>query len=219
MLSKFNFNVTDNEKYGLYFAGVLLACVVLFFYVIRPLSLDRAKLETQTLQTNTELAKLQTFATQNQDYDALVKLQEAKIADAKKKLPDRISVPDLIQEYTQLAEVNEISLDSLTPEESTKVGTAFGLPITMELTGDYFHMVNFLQQVENGDRFVSLQKTTFGAEQEGGSLKMGATFIVYSLGGADMTSSGQAPAKEGDKAPGKIGHEVAIEKQIKAAKS
>lgn len=217
MLNKLARNISDNEKYALYFFGTLILCGLVFFYIIRPLAIERGNLETTTLQANTELAKLQTFAGQNQDYDALVKLQEAKLNDAKKKMPDKVSVPLLINEYNKLAEENDIYLESLTPMEETKAGNAFAIPMEITLRGDYFHMVNFLEQLEKGERFVTLQAASFGSQQEGGSLTMTARFMVYSLNGSDMTTI--APLKEDETKAGKIGHEGEIEKAIKDVKN
>lgn len=193
MLSKLNVNLSENAKYGAFFAIALLLCAAVFVLIIRPLQNDRATIATQILQANTRLAKLQTFASQNQDYDSLLKIQKLKLEQAKKKLPDTVALPELIAEFTKLSDANGISLTSIVPLQSVKVGTAYGLPVNMTLSGDFFRMVNFLQQVENGDRFVTLQGTKFTVEQDG-NLEMTANFLFYAtkpLGGKDAKADGQ----------------------------
>ena len=180
MLNKFEFAPSENAKYGIYFVIILIGCIMLYFETIRPLSIERATLDAKISLANTQLAELQTFATQNQDYDGLLKIQNLKLAQAKKKLPDKIAVPDLISEYSKLADANNIALVGLSPKNYIKAGSAFALPLEMKLSGDYFHLINFLQQVETADRFVNLQSAKFGVQQNG-ALDLTANFVVYAL--------------------------------------
>lgn len=99
MLSKLEFTPSENAKYGIYFVIILIGCIMLYFQTIRPLSIERAALDAKIL-ANTQLLNYK-LATQNQDYDALLKIQNLKLAQAK-KLPDKIAVPDLISEYASL---------------------------------------------------------------------------------------------------------------------
>ena len=194
MLSKLEFTPSENAKYGIYFVIILIGCIMLYFQTIRPLSIERAALDAKISLANTQLAELQTFATQNQDYDALLKIQNLKLAQAKKKLPDKIAVPDLISEYSKLADANSIALDGLAPKNYVKTGSAFALPLEMKLTGDYFHLINFLQQVETADRFVNLQSATFGV-QKNGALDLTANFVVYALHGEVNAAAANAAPK------------------------
>jgi Tfp pilus assembly protein PilO len=180
MRSNFELTPSENSKYGIYFVVVMFACIMLYFGTIRSLSIDREALSSKMSLANTQLAELQTFVAQNQDYDALLKIQNLKLEQTKKKLPDRVSVPDLVGAYSKLADANGITLMALTPKNYTKVGIAFGLPLEMKLLGDYFNLINFLQQVENDDRFVNLQSTKFSVQKDG-KLELTANFVVYAL--------------------------------------
>jgi len=180
MLSKFT-APSENVKYGILFFITLIACIFIYIFVITPLSKDRTALANKLTIENTKLAALQTFAGQNQNYEALLKIQKAKVEQARKKLPDTVAVPDLISEYNKLAENNNIFLKSLKPDQAVKVGQVFEMPVEMTLQGDYFKIITFLQQVENGERFVTLQGTEFDADKSGQDLNMKAKFTVYAL--------------------------------------
>ena len=127
-------------------ASFFMALVAIQF--IMPLNEDTKKKEEQLLQANTRYAALQTFATQNQDYEALLKIQNLKVSEAKKRLPDAVTIPELVAEYSKLALVNGIILESLKPPTEVKPdkGGAFAVPLKMTLSGDYFKIVEFLQQ-------------------------------------------------------------------------
>ena len=110
---------------------------------ISPLRDDTSKVETQLLQTNTRLAAIQTFAGQNKDYDAFLRIQTLKVEEAKKKLPDTVTVPELVAEYSKLAMVNNVVLESMKPPTEIKQdkGGAFAVPLKLSLSGDYFNLV------------------------------------------------------------------------------
>lgn len=201
VLNKIEFSPSENSKYGIYFVVVFIACVLLYFGAIRPLNYDVAALKMKILAANTKVAQLQTFADQTPDYDALLKIQKLKLAQAQKKIPDKISVPELVGEYQKLSEANSIALISLEPKKYIKAGTAVGLPLEMKLSGNYFNLINFLQQVENADRFVTLQSVKFSAQKDD-TLELTAQFIVYALHG-DTNSNMGKPTKAGQPKSGK----------------
>ena len=149
---------------------------------IIPLRDDTAKIENRLLQANTRLAAVQTFAGQNKDYDAFLKIQTLKLEEVKKKLPDTVTIPELVAEYSKLAMVNKVTLESLKPPTEVKQdkGGAFAVPLKLTLSGDYFNLVEFLQQVEKGTRFTTIQSVDFSSDGKG-SLKMNAEFVVYAL--------------------------------------
>lgn len=177
-----NTNMSDNLKYSIVFLVVLLICVGVFIAFIRPLWTDRQKLDLDIQQANTKLAALQTFKAQNPDYEALLNVQKAKVADAQKKLPDTVAIPELMAEYSKLADAHDIVLNSLVPKEVSKAGNAFAQPLEMNLSGDYFQLINFLNIIEDGGRFVSINGVSLGTgNSNSGMLNMTARFMVYSL--------------------------------------
>lgn len=155
---------------------------LLYMQFISPLRDDTQKVESQLLQANTRLAAIQTFAGQNKDYDSFLKIQTLKVEEAKKKLPDTVTIPELVAEYSKLAMVNKVVLESLKPPTDVKQdkGGAFAVPLKLTLSGDYFNLVEFLQQVEKGTRFTMIQSVDFSSDGKG-ALKMNADFVVYSL--------------------------------------
>lgn len=174
--------ISENTKYLLLFLVTLLTVVLLFVEVIFPLQAENTQKERDLQLANARLAQLQTFAGQNQDYEALAKLQNLKLAEAKKKLPDYVTVPELMAEYSKLADVNGVKLESIQPSKISKENNIFVLPLKITVSGDYFKMVEFLQQIETGTRFVTLRGASFNGEKAG-NIKTSADFVVYSLQG------------------------------------
>ena len=194
MLSKLHFTLSTNVKYGILFVGSLIFCVGIYIYAIAPIVRDRIEMTNKLAVANMQLAALQTFAGQNQDYAALQKIQNMKIAAAQKKIPDTVSVPELIGEYNKLSEQTQVSLLSVKPDKVTKGKTYISMPITVTVEGDYFRLITFLQQVDNGDRFVNLSSAKFAGSKLGTDVKMEARLIVYCLKNVVGAPAGQGKA-------------------------
>ncbi len=194
-MSEYLSKISINTKYLLMMIFAVFFAFLISMQFIMPLRDDTNKTETQLLQANSRLAAIQTFAAQNSNYDAFLKLQTLKLEETKKKIPDMVTVPELLAEYSQLAQVNKITLESLKPPASIKQsnGGAFAFPLKLTLSGDYFNLVEFLQQVEKGARFTTLQSVDFSSDGKG-TLKMNADFVVYSL-------KNPKPASNNAKAP------------------
>jgi len=181
MIKNLNPDITGNMKYVVGLMAVIILFIICLFFVVLPLNRDRKVQEAKLVEANKRLAVLQTFAGQNQNYDALLKIQEMKIAAAHKKIPDTVSVEELISEYNKIAEATGVQLLGVAPNKAVKTANVYVLPINVSLQGDYFRLITFLQQVENGDRFVQVQGAEYGAQSEGADLKMKANFVVYAL--------------------------------------
>ena len=138
------------------------------------------------IQAQQRLASYQTFAEQNKDYNAFAAKQEGYLAEAKKLLPDIVTVPELVQEYSNLSKECGIQFKSVKPPSGNlkQVNGAYEVPLNISISGNYYKMVEFLQKVENGARFAKLNKASVNTIKENdvsGNLDMTAEFTVYSL--------------------------------------
>ena len=197
-MSEYLAKISLNTRYMILLILTVFFAFLISMQFILPLRDDTAKVETQLLQANTRLAAIQTFAGQNKDYDAFLKIQTLKVEETKKKLPDTVTIPELVAEYSKLAMVNKVVLESLKPPTEIKQdkGGAFAVPLKLSLSGDYFNLVEFLQQVEKGTRFTTIQSVDFSADGKG-SLKMNADFVVYALKNPKQpAANAKAPAAQ-----------------------
>lgn len=154
-------------------------------------------------QAQQRLASYQTFAEQNKDYNAFAAKQEGYLAEAKKLLPDIVTVPELVQEYSNLSKECGIQFKSVKPPSGNlkQVNGAYEVPLNISISGNYYKMVEFLQKVENGTRFAKLNKASVNTVKENdasGNLDMTAEFTVYSLKDAlGKMNTGAAGEKTG----------------------
>ena len=121
----------------------------------------------------------------------------------KKLLPDIVTVPELVQEYSNLSKECGIQFKSVKPPSGNlkQVNGAYEVPLNISISGNYYKMVEFLQKVENGTRFAKLNKASVNTVKENdasGNLDMTAEFTVYSLKDAlGKMNTGAAGEKTG----------------------
>ena len=106
-------NMSENSKYSLLLLGSVLLLVFVVLYIMQPLREDIQKNEQELTQAQQRLASYQTFAEQNKDYNAFAAKQEGYLAEAKKLLPDIVTVPELVQEYSNLSKECGIQFKSV----------------------------------------------------------------------------------------------------------
>ena len=194
---------SENSKYSLLLLGSVLLLVFVVLYIMQPLREDIQKNEQELTQAQQRLASYQTFAEQNKDYNAFAAKQEGYLAEAKKLLPDIVTVPELVQEYSNLSKECGIQFKSVKPPSGNlkQVNGAYEVPLNISISGNYYKMVEFLQKVENGTRFAKLNKASVNTVKENdasGNLDMTAEFTVYSLKDAlGKMNTGAAGEKTG----------------------
>ena len=187
-------NMSENSKYSLLLLGSVLLLVFVVLYIMQPLREDIQKNEQELTQAQQRLASYQTFAEQNKDYNAFA---------AKQVLPDIVTVPELVQEYSNLSKECGIQFKSVKPPSGNlkQVNGAYEVPLNISISGNYYKMVEFLQKVENGTRFAKLNKASVNTVKENdasGNLDMTAEFTVYSLKDAlGKMNTGAAGEKTG----------------------
>ena len=131
-----------------------------------------------------KLAAYQTFAQQHADYPSFETAQRLKVQKAQLRLPDQMSIADTLRDYTRKAEQSGIQLVNVKTPAAGNIKQqdgAFPFPLTIKVTGNYFKIVDFLQRVENGDRYAKLQQVVISGNESNGDLTVDSQLTVYSL--------------------------------------
>jgi Tfp pilus assembly protein PilO len=184
---KLNFKqpaLSQNSKYSLFLLGSVLLFILVVMFIVTPLYQENQKNSLALTGKRQKLAAYQTFAQQNQDYATFSANQRFKVQEAQKRIPDQVSIPDVLRDYSGKAEHTGVSITNIkTPSaaEIVKEGNAFAVPLKVKLTGNYYKIVDFLQQVEAGDRYAKLQQVGINGNEANGDLTVDTQLTVYAL--------------------------------------
>jgi type IV pilus assembly protein PilO len=124
--------------------AVLLVGAVAWFAVVRPKSSEIKKLKSEqaAIQQQIDDQRSQTAAAR-----AVPKIHVADVYRLAKAMPDRVDMPDLLLELSQLAHETGITFDSIAPGTSQPLAGYTVVPVSVTFDGNFFNLADFLYRL------------------------------------------------------------------------
>lgn len=131
--------------------GIMLGAVLVFglagwFLLVRP---QGAKVKTLKAQATEVQAKIDAYHQQVAAARAAPKIEVADVYRLAKAMPDRMDMPDLLLELSQLARDTGIRFDSISPQTLTPIGSYAVLPISVTFQGNFYNLADFLYRLRS----------------------------------------------------------------------
>jgi hypothetical protein len=126
--------------------SVLLVGFIGWFLLVRPQGGKLADLKQQTADTQ------QRIDAYNQQVAAARSAPKIEVADVyrlAKAMPDRIDMPDLVLELSQLARDTGIRFDSIAPQPLASLGAYQVIPIAVTFNGNFYNLADFLYRLRS----------------------------------------------------------------------
>jgi Tfp pilus assembly protein PilO len=137
--------LSRSAQLGLVGAALLLVVVVGWFALVAPKRSTAADLKEQTAAVQTQIDRNRSSAFAR----ALPAVRSASVFSLAKAMPNAVGMPDVMLELNQLATDSGISFDEITPQ-APAADTAFDVePITMQFTGNFYNLSDFLLRLRN----------------------------------------------------------------------
>ncbi len=177
-------NINKNEKYSLILLGAIICAVAILLVLVMPLKSTTEQQNDELMQNRQRLASYKTFAQQNPDYALFNRIQTERLVEARAKIPNKIVMSDILKEYTKMANEYDINLVKIKTYDSAAIAPemgAFAVPLDVMVEGNYFNIIEFLNALENGKRYVKLRSTNIGGNEENESVTVNAQILVYAL--------------------------------------
>lgn len=197
--------ISPNNKYALILLGSFATLLVVVIYCVLPLRTDIAGNDQMLVTEQQRLASYQSFAEQNKDYQAFQEKHLLNLVEAKKLIPDKVTVTELVTEYNTLAEECGVALKSVKPpagnSQIKKVAGVYPYPIKMTIVGNYYKIINFLARLEHEKRFVNINGIsieTQTARKGTGEVVIVGDFSVYSIQNSVVVPGNKKSVAEGD---------------------
>ena len=169
--------MTETRKWT---AGAVAVAILIlaasWFLLISPKRAEVADLQAQAdsqVSANSKLAmEIEVLREQNKDLPE----KQAELAVLKTQVPETPELPSYIRELQDLGRQSGVTFTSLTPAAPTGLGgtTAAGealvpdtlaaINVDMVLTGGYFEIVDFMNELETASRYTMVSGYTLGSE-------------------------------------------------------
>jgi Tfp pilus assembly protein PilO len=190
--------------------GVVII-VAWYFLLFSPQKSDLASLDDQIAADQSALSQAQQELARLKSYQKTAPQAEVDIVRVSKMLPEAEGIPSLIVELTKTADASGVTINSIT-RGTTSEGTPFGIQtVTLQMTGQFFDIEDFLYRVEDYVRFQNTSYSvtgrlidmanvtlTGGASTSTGTtstppLTVSLTMNAYLWGAPSSTAAGGAP--------------------------
>ena len=157
-------------------AVALLIVAASWFLLISPKRAEVADLNAQAESQESANSKLQMDLEILKQQNKELPEKQAELAVLKTQIPESAELPSYIREMEELGTESGISFTSLTPAAPTPVGavatvdgalppeTLASINVDMVLTGSYFEIVDFVNELETASRYTLLSGYTLTSE-------------------------------------------------------
>ena len=131
---------------GVIVGAVLVVGLAGWFLLVRP---QGAKVKSLKSQAADVQARINAYNQQVAAARTAPKIEVADVYRLAKAMPDRMDMPDLVLEVSQLARDTGIRFDSITPQPWTVLGSYTVLPISVTFQGNFYNLADFLYRLRS----------------------------------------------------------------------
>lgn len=180
------------RKWSLLAALLSLAILAAgWFLLVAPKRTEAAGLRDQTMSQQDANARLLQQLSVLKAQQAELPQQRAKLAVMRTQIPDNPALPTLVRDLTAAGRKVGVSIDSLSPAVpvaavaaqpqapvSAKTATAaqalYQVPLTLEVSGSYFELEQFVNKLEGLKRSFLVSSFTLATDESAGDSTAGA---------------------------------------------
>jgi Tfp pilus assembly protein PilO len=156
----------------------LLGCSLFFFYIYLPQKDAIHTKHRQLQEQQTKLAEINDFLKTYGDSGKYKQETEKLYLRASTRLPDKMEQGNFLTILQEKALLQNIQLSSILPGTIEAYGTYFSLPIQISFHCTYFQLLDFLQSLEEAERFFVVQGVNVHAASQ--ELECMIHLLVYS---------------------------------------
>ena len=157
------------RKYVFFLSCALLVGVALAFHQFVHLP-QRAALEEKQQQTadmERQIREAKAFFAQREDPAAYAKALAARRERNERLLPPSMETSDFLGDIEAGAALSGVRVTGVKPGKVAPEGGLFQQKIEVSTEGDYFQILDFLSRLEQGQRFVTVERLSGSARGQG----------------------------------------------------
>jgi len=177
----------------LIFAGVFLAIVAIFVFVLYKPKLEQiSNLNRQLKTLEQKLVVAKKNAADLEKFQKMMQEAEVQFKTAMRALPEKEEIPSLLTSISRSGQ--DVGLEFLLFEPKPEVRKEFyaEIPVAMQVKGGYHDLAIFFDKVARLSRIVNIKNISMGREKEGLDLNTSCTAVTYKF----VEPAPKTPAKK-----------------------
>ena len=169
--------LNPTHKAAIAAAIVIIPCVIFFFLIFMPNRDTIAALEKQQATLQQEIKDLELKSQQITKHRAEKKEAELRFEAASLLLPQQKEIPSLLTNISSLGTSSGLDFISFRPQLEKPLEFYAEIPVSIQVSGIYHNVGNFLYEVSKLPRIVNVDNFTIGSpKMVEGEMTLAASF-------------------------------------------
>lgn len=164
----------------LIFAGVFLAIIAIFVFILYKPKLEQiSNLNNQLKTLEQKLIVAKKNAADLEKFQKMMQEAELQFKTAMRALPEKEEIPSLLTSISRSGQ--DVGLEFLLFEPKPEVRKEFyaEIPVAMQVKGGYHDLAIFFDKVARLSRIVNIKNISMGRGKEGLDLNTSCTAVTY----------------------------------------
>jgi type IV pilus assembly protein PilO len=158
-------------------AAMLLPVIAFLFFYMFPKNNEIRQLEAKKVKLDKEISEAKARANELDKHKAEMKATELRFEEASVLLPQRKEIPTLLTNISALGTTSGLDFISFQPKGEAAREFYAEIPVDISVRGPYHDVGNFLYQISELDRIVSVDNITMGSPtSDKGEMLLSAKF-------------------------------------------
>lgn len=156
----------QDYKHMVIIGSIIFAWImILFFCAYKPYEQMENRLNTQIAENQQFIADIKMYKQKYQDLNKYqIKLQNNEQL-LQEKVPANLLEDEVLIKLNELAKSSEVAIISLKPEAVQVENTYSREDIKLSLSGDYFHILRFLRQLNISPRLIMIKQGSISLQE------------------------------------------------------
>lgn len=161
-------SLSARDKMILSIAGALLLLFVSFFLVIKPKLDERNTLREEIEKEQQALEVDKNHLEKVRELERKFEITEAKFVEAKKAVPNKIEIPSLIVQLSNIYMNENAEIESITPDVLTGEGdiSSLSIAITSNQKASVYPLLSLIRKIESSKRYLKVAKVDLSVMDE-----------------------------------------------------
>jgi type IV pilus assembly protein PilO len=158
-------------------AAMLLPVIAFLFFYMFPKNNEIRQLEVKKVKLDKEISEAKARANELDKHKAEMEATELRFEEASVLLPQRKEIPTLLTNISALGTASGLDFISFQPKGEVAREFYAEIPVDISVRGPYHDVGNFLYQISELDRIVSVDNITMGSPtSDKGEMLLSAKF-------------------------------------------
>lgn len=160
--------------------GGFVAIFILWQFLYVPMKSEILQMQLETKRLLAVERELKILQSRHENFSEFVELNGERLSELKKLLPQNSEQEKFTAEIYKLAEENKIAVTSLQVGEiiSDEEKNLSRQSVKIKLEGKYILLLNFIREIEDGERFAKLENISL-ENSDGNLILSEAEFFIF----------------------------------------